>query len=131
MKVLVSVCACAPGKAGNTSREPACEYGKLDWPATVFNSQKLVGRIRQLKTDLEGLPVSRAIRHGSRVSRDTGDRLTGGGLRCLAKQVVTESLPSAMSEPFLKTIGRSWDQLEVWSFPRRQSRRYGLSCQAL
>jgi hypothetical protein len=30
----------------------------------------------------------------------------------LAKQVVTESLPSAMSEPFLKTIGRNWDHLK-------------------
>lgn len=76
-----------------------------------------MGRIRQLKTDLEGLPVSRAIRRGSGVSRDTGERLIGGGLRSVAERVVTESLRSPMSEPFLKTIGRSWDHLEVSSVP--------------
>jgi hypothetical protein len=84
-----------------------------------------------LKKDLEGLPVSRAIRRGLGVLRDTGDRLTRGGLRSLAKRVVTESLRSAMSEPFLKTIGRSWDHFEVSSFPRRRSRWRDLGEQVL
>jgi hypothetical protein len=90
-----------------------------------------VGRIRQLKTDLEGLPVSRAIRRGLGVSRGTGHRLTGDGLRSLTKQVVTESLPSAMSEPFLKTIGRSWDHLEVSTFPAQPKAMCDLGEQVL
>src|SRR5271166_1953628 len=58
-------------------------------------------------TDGTAQQLARAIRRGLGVLRDTGNRLTGGGLRSLTKRVVTEPLRGAVSRPFLKTIGRS------------------------
>jgi O-antigen biosynthesis protein len=51
--------------------------------------------------------LARAILRGLGVLRDTGNRLTWGGLRSLTKRVVTEPLRGAVGRPFLKTIGRS------------------------
>jgi GT2 family glycosyltransferase/glycosyltransferase involved in cell wall biosynthesis len=42
--------------------------------------------------------------------RATGDPLTGGGLRSLAKRVVSKSIARAMGIPFLKRMGRAVQQ---------------------
>src|SRR3974377_1044470 len=83
--------------------------------------------IRQLKGNSVTLSVRRAIRRGLRRLRETGDRLTGGGLRSLGKRrlrrlrdagdrltggglrasgkrVLTASLRRAMSQPALKAL---------------------------
>ena len=73
--------------------------------------------------NLAALSVSRATRRGFGSLRDTGDRLTGGGLRSLAKRVVTISLRSAMRRPFLKALGRSVLQ----PFPNFSTRLYHLA----
>jgi GT2 family glycosyltransferase len=51
--------------------------------------------------------LARAIRRGLEGLHHAGNWLTGGGLRSLTKRVVTEPLRGAVSQPFLKTIGRS------------------------
>ena len=56
--------------------------------------------------DLKGRSVQRAIQRGLWRLRVTGDRITGGGLRSLAKRVLTNWLGSDMSQPFLGTIDR-------------------------
>jgi SAM-dependent methyltransferase len=61
---------------------------------------------RQAKMDLKGRSVHRAIQRGLSRLRVTGDRITGGGLRSLAKRVLTNWPGSDMSQPFLGTIDR-------------------------
>jgi hypothetical protein len=87
-----------------------------------------LGSIRQYLGNLKVLSVRQFFRRGLRHLRETGDRLTGGGLRSLAKRqlrrlrdagdrltggglralrkrVLAASLRPAMSQPVLKAIG--------------------------
>jgi hypothetical protein len=47
------------------------------------------------------------IRREWRRLRETGDRLTGGGLRSLSKRLVTGSVRRAVSQPFLRALSRT------------------------
>jgi hypothetical protein len=56
----------------------------------------------------------------ARSVRETGDRLTGGGLRSLARRVLTRMLRRAMHQPFLKALG----QAVLQPFPGLSARVY-------
>ena len=51
----------------------------------------LLERIHRLEAELETLPVHRSIRRVLQRLRETGNRLTGGGLRSLAKRAFSKS----------------------------------------
>jgi predicted O-methyltransferase YrrM len=57
-------------------------------------------RAGQLAADLKPSSMRRVIQNGLRRLRAMGDRLTGGGLRSLARRVLRRSLPSSTSQPF-------------------------------
>lgn len=101
---------------------------------------------RQRKKDRKSISVRLAIRGGLEHLHDTGNRLTGGGLRSLAKRqlrllrfagdrltggglhglakrTLTKSLRRAMSHPFLKVLGGSLLQ----PFPSFSARLYRLA----
>jgi len=80
----------------------------------------MLERARQLKTHCEPISVVRPIWRGLGHLRDAGNRLTGGGLRSLAKRLGQKSLRRAMSQPLLKMIGRS----ALWPFPSFSARLY-------
>jgi SAM-dependent methyltransferase len=67
----------------------------------------MLERAHQLKTHCEPISVVRPIWRGLGHLRDAGNRLTGGGLRSLAKRLVQKSLRGAMDQPLLKAIGRN------------------------
>jgi hypothetical protein len=74
----------------------------------------------QLETDRKPISIVRRIwRH----LRDAGNRLTGGGLRRLAKRLSQKSLGRAMSQPLLKTVGRNL----LRPFPSFSARLYHLA----
>jgi Methyltransferase domain len=54
--------------------------------------------------DLKGRSVHRAIQRGLWRLRVTGDRITGGGLRSLAKRILTNLFGSNLRQPLLATI---------------------------
>jgi SAM-dependent methyltransferase len=57
--------------------------------------------------NLGTLSATRALRNGFERLRQTGDRLTGGGLRSLGKRLMRQIILSAMNQPFLRTLGRN------------------------
>jgi O-antigen biosynthesis protein len=64
------------------------------------------GRLRELGDRLTGGGIRAQLHRLLSRSRHMGDRLTRGGLQSLSKQVVTNSLRSAMGQPFLKALCR-------------------------
>jgi GT2 family glycosyltransferase len=65
------------------------------------------GRLREMGDQLTGGGVRALLQRLFMRMRITGDRLTGGGLRSLSKRMAATSLRTAMSQPFLKALGRS------------------------
>src|ERR1700674_3522926 len=81
------------------------------------------GRLREIGDRLTGGGVRALLQGLFRRMRRAGDRLTGGGLRSFCRRTATKSLRIAMSQPFLKALGRSVLQ-PLPSFSRRV---YGLA----
>ena len=81
------------------------------------------GRLREIGDRLTGGGVRALLQRLLRRVRDTGDRLTGGGLRSLSARMAARSLRIAMSQPFLKALGRSVLQ----PFPSFSARVYRLA----
>ena len=81
------------------------------------------GRLREIGDRLTGGGVRALLQGLFRRMRRAGDRLTGGGLRSFCRRTATKSLRIAMSQPFLKALGRSVPQ-PLPSFSRRL---YGLA----
>jgi GT2 family glycosyltransferase len=71
----------------------------------VERSRNWRGRLRELGDRLTGGGIRAQLHRLLSRSRHLGDRLTGAGLRSLSKRVVTNSLRSAMVQPFLKALG--------------------------
>ena len=81
------------------------------------------GRLREMGDRLTGGGVRAFLQRLFRRVRHTGDRLTGGGLRSLSTRMATKSLHIAMSQPFLKALGRGVLQ----PFPSFSARVYRLA----
>lgn len=67
----------------------------------------MLERARQPRTDCGPTAVICPIWRRCGHLRDVGNRLTGGGLRSLAKRLGQKSLRHAMNQPFLKVVGRN------------------------
>jgi O-antigen biosynthesis protein len=84
---------------------------------------QLLSSVRRLETQLAVPSIDRALGRLIARLRDAGDQLTGGGVRALAKRVLTASLRSAMRRPLLKAIG----QRVLNPFPRFSAHLYHLA----
>src|SRR5262249_52116142 len=82
-----------------------------------------LGRLRDAGNRVTGGGLRNLAKRQLRGLRDAGDRLTGGGLRALGKRVLTASLRRAMSQPALKALGRRVLQ----PFPSLSQRLYRLA----
>jgi hypothetical protein len=76
----------------------------------------ILERAPEPKTDGEPISMVRCFGH----LRNAGNRLTGGGLRSLAKRLGRNSLRCAMGQPLLKAIGRNL----LRPFPRFSARLF-------
>ena len=83
------------------------------------------GRLRELGDRLTGGGIRVQLHRLLSRSRHMGDRLTGGGLQSLSKQVVTNSLRSAMGQPFLKALCRGvlqpFPSFSAWLYASQQT----------
>lgn len=86
-------------------------------------SDQLLGRIRQLEAQLAVPSVDRAIGRALRRLHETGDRLTGGGLRSLAKRVLPTLVQRSMRHPGLLAFGRT----VLKPFPKLTTNLYQLA----
>ena len=75
--------------------------------AEQAQNANLQARIHQLEAQLAAPSIDRAIGRALRRLRETGDRLTGGGLRSLAKRVLTTSVQCSMRNRWLLALGRA------------------------
>jgi GT2 family glycosyltransferase len=89
----------------------------------VERIQRPPGRLREMGDRLTGGGVRALIQRLLRSIRHTGDRLTGGGLRSMSTRMAMKSLRIAMSQPFLKALGR----LVLTPFPSFSARVYRLA----
>jgi hypothetical protein len=98
-------------EVNEANAEAACRNGAEEELAVQGRAQASMNLevilVDNYSTDGTAQQLARAIRRGFGGLHDTGNWLTGGGLRSLTKRVVTEPLRGAVSRPFLKTIGRS------------------------
>ena len=89
------------------------------------------GRLREIGDRLTGGGVRALLQGLFRRMRRAGDRLTGGGLRSFCRRTATESLRIAMSQPFLKVLGRDvlrpFPSLSACSTGSPQERQLGRS----
>jgi|SRR5271165_4058336 len=83
----------------------------------------LVGRMRQLEAQLAVPSIDRAIGRALRRLHETGDRLTGGGLRSLAKRVLPTLVQRSMRHPGLLAFGRT----VLKPFPKLTTNLYQLA----
>jgi FkbM family methyltransferase len=67
----------------------------------------LSGRIHQLEAQLAVPSVDRAVGRALRRARETGDRLTGGGLRKLARRALTALVRRSMRDRRVMALGRA------------------------
>ena len=67
----------------------------------------LRGRIHQLEAQLAVPSVDRAIGRALKRVRKTGDRLTGGGLRSLARRALTNLVQRSMRDRRLMALGKA------------------------
>ena len=65
-----------------------------------------MGRILQLTNDLNGSGMVKIIRQELARLRDSGNRVTGGGFRQMAKRVALKLLRTGANQPLLKAAGR-------------------------
>jgi O-antigen biosynthesis protein len=90
------------------------------------NLDPVIGsRLRRLRATgdrLTGGGLRALARRIAGTARATGDRLTGGGLRALAKRVLTTSIRFAMRQPAVRALGRKTLQ----PFPHLSQRLYRL-----
>ena len=66
----------------------------------------LLGRVRQLEAQLAVPSVDRAIGRALRRVQQTGDRLTGGGMRSLARRTMNNLVQCSMRSRVLTALGR-------------------------
>ena len=62
-------------------------------------------RVSRLEAELAVPSVDRAIGHALRRMQDNGDRLTGGGLRSLARRTLTTFVQRSMRNRMLAALG--------------------------
>jgi FkbM family methyltransferase len=74
----------------------------------------MCGRIRQFEAVLETPSADRAIGRLLRLGRDAGNRITGGGVRALAKWTLNEALRRLMRHPVSVALSR----IVLKPFPR-------------
>ncbi|MGA8660664.1 MAG: FkbM family methyltransferase, partial [Chthoniobacterales bacterium] len=94
--------------------------------AEQAQNANLQGRIHQLEAQLAVPSIDRAIGRALRRLRETGDRLTGGGLRSLAKRVLTTSVQRSMRNRWLLAFGRA----VLKPFPKLTTNLYQLAITA-
>ena len=94
--------------------------------AEQAQNANLQGRIHQLEAQLAVPSIDRAIGRALRRLRETGDRLTGGGLRSLAKRVLTTSVQCSMRNRWLLALGRA----VLKPFPKLTTNLYQLAITA-
>jgi FkbM family methyltransferase len=83
----------------------------------------MCGRIRQFEAILETPSLDRAIGRLLRLGRDAGNRITGGGVRALAKWTLNESLRRVMRHPVSAALSR----LVLKPFPRLTTTVYQIA----
>ena len=67
----------------------------------------LLGRVHQLEAQLAVPSVDRAIGRALKRVQETGDRLTGGGMRSLARRALTTLVQRSMRDRRLMALGRA------------------------
>ena len=71
----------------------------------LLTQDQLLGRVRQLESQLTMPSVDRAIGRALRTVQNAGDRLTGGGLRSLARRVLTTLVHRSTRDRRLTALG--------------------------
>ncbi len=83
----------------------------------------LRGRVHQLEVELAIPSVDRAIGRAFRQVQKTGDKLTGGGLRSLARRALTKLVQRSMHDQRLLVLGRA----ALRPFPKVSTALYELA----